>query len=136
MPEVRAIKSAISRQQTVCLAERVGADDEASGHPASLAAGPPVAPPSTARFDRCFNAHRAEFDPEFVKHLFGDAGAEITCNLRPDDVARDHAASGNGRLESVPGRQTENGVAQDKVENDTAIDGGDHVGTFLRGARS
>src|SRR5579883_625572 len=73
---------------------------------------------------------------ELSEHLaYNPGGREEPNDLRPDNVTSHNATLGNRRFQGFTGIPAKSGVADDKIEDDAAIDGGDHVEMLLRAVR-
>lgn len=135
--EVSAVEAPVAREQAVGLKEGVGSDQKVCCNSISLPPLLPVRLPGSSGLKRGFDAERAILDSHFGEHLLRRAaGRKISGNFRPDDIAGHDSPCGNTGLEGLPGAQAERGVAGRKVEDNAAIDGGDHLGIPLRGARA
>ncbi len=136
MFEISAVKSTVPRQQPVGLEQGMRADQEiccdARPGPTVLTIGLP----GPAGLERSFGGKGAELDSEFSQHLaYNLAGREEPNDLRPDDVTSHNASLGGRRFQGFTRIPAKSGIADDKIEDDAAIDGGDHVEMLLRGVR-
>ncbi len=136
MFEISAVKSTVPRQQPVGLEQGMRADqeicDDTRPGPTALAIGLP----GPAGLERSFGAKGAELDSELSEHLaYNLGGREEPNDLRPDNVTSHNATLGNRRFQGFTGIPAKSGVADDKIEDDAAIDGGDHVEMLLRAVR-
>ena len=137
MLEVSAVKATVAGQEALRLAKRVSADQKVGRYARTLPAALPVDLPGPPRLNRRLYREGTELHSQFVQHLLGlYIGREVSRNFCPDHVTGQHSPAGSARLEGLSGPEPEHGIASNKIENDAAIDGGDHVGILPRGARS
>lgn len=135
MLEVRAVNPPVAREQPVGLAKRVRSDQKVCGHARSQATPLAIGLPHPPGLDGRIDIERTELDSKFAKDLLSyRARRETPCNLRPDDIAGHNLTCGDTGLEDFSGVQAERRVAEGKIEDDAAIDGGNHLNILLREA--
>lgn len=137
MLEVGAIKTTVPRKQPVGVEQGMGSDEEVCNNSRSFSACLPVSLRRPSGLDGGFETQGAVRHFPLAKHLQRPGGrGKVRCNFRPNDLAGYKLPFDRTGLKGLFGTRTERGVAGHKIEDNTAIDGGDHVAiTPLRAAR-
>lgn len=137
MLKVRAVKTSVSREEPVGVAERVGANHKIGDDSGALSPLSPVNLPRFAGHKRSIDAERAEFHiPVAQDRSYRFRRGKIASNFRPNDFAGDKLARGGTRPQRLCRTRAERRVSRDEVQDDVTVNGGEHVAKPpLRGAR-
>lgn len=134
--EVGAIETVVAGQQAIGLVERVCSDQKIGRDAGARAATFPIGLPGSTGLESRLDDERAIFDSQFQQHLLGRrTGREEPGDLRPDNVAGHQLPFVSAGSKCLLRRNAKRGIESRKVEDDAAIDGGDHEDSLLHGAR-